>query len=475
MTAGRAAGDRESLRFSGRMTGLEALMWRLGRRDARFQATMSLVVTVDGRISLPDLASRLAVLCRSVPRLCDRVCESPLGLAAPSWEPDPDFAVDRHVAVATGELWEVASSVVADPFDDRRPPWRVAVVPGAGGAGDSVVLHLHHSYTDGLGGIRLLGELFDLDRGAESNTARHSLAADGGPSPAGDTPPAAPAAGGLEALLIDVEEEVRRALGLWSRALPWASRTLTAARRDPGTLLRSAADIAGAIQAQAGAAMGPASPVLARRSARVALVPLLVDLEQGRELSRRIGVTLNDVYLAGLLDGLERYHAKLGSVPPSLRLGIPISIRESEIDMRNQVFGSVLRGPLGSLDFAERARLVHEIVLLARRQPLAHLVEDIASAAIRLPGGVQAAASALSSLDVLASNVIGPPMPMWLTGRRIRAMVPFGPRSGSAINATLLSYDGTAHIGVNLDPAAVPDAGVLVDCLEAAFSDALTA
>jgi hypothetical protein len=116
---------------------------------------------------------------------------------------------------------------------------------------------------------------------------------------------------------------------------------------------------------------------------------------------------------------------------------------------------------------------VHEIVLQARRQPLAAYIEDLAAAAVRLPGAVPAIAGLFSSLDVLASNVMGPPVPMWLTGRRIASMTPFGPRSGTAVNATLLSYDGVAAIGLNVDPAAVPDAGLLVDCLEAAFGDAV--
>lgn len=462
MTGGPAAAP---LRFAERMTGVEALMWRMGRRDARFRATMSLIVTLDGRVSRAAVESRLAALARAVPRLRDRVRDSPLGLVPSAWEPDPDFSLDAHLEEIPGPLWEVAPHVVAAPFDERRPPWRVVVVPSAEPAGDGVILHLHHSYTDGLGGMRLLGELFDLTGDTRPSD---SPDLDGPPS---EQPPAA----GFETLLSELEAEVKRAVDVWSRALPWASRTLGAVRRDPGGLLHSAGDTVTSLQAQLGAAMGPASPVLSRRSAGVALVPLELDLEGMRATAGRVGTTVNDVYVAGLLDGLGRYHAKLGSVPPSLRLGIPISSRDSDTEMRNQLFGAVLRGPLGSLDFDERARLVHEIVLRGRKLPLAPVMEDLAAAAVRFPGGVPAVAAVLSSLDVLASNVVGPPVPMWLTGVPIRTMTPFGPRSGSAVNATLLSYDGTARIGLNLDPAAVPEPAVLVDCLETAFGDALSA
>lgn len=464
----RGAEEPGPLRFGERMSGVEALMWRLGRRDVRFGATMSLVATVEGRISPVELRARLGHLCRVVPRLTERVREPFLAAAPPAWEPDPTFGVDRHVEQAFGPLWEVASSVVSTPFEEHRPPWRVVMVPAGGPAGDAVVLHLHHSYTDGLGGMRLLGELFDL----EPDGAR--------PAPEVGDDGAAGAAGavagpvmGLEALLVDVESEIRRAAGVWTRAIPWASRTLSAARHDPGRLLESAVELAAALKAQAGAALGPASPVLGSRSAGVALVPFRVSLEALRHCARRLGVTVNDVYLAGLLDGLERYHAKFGVIPISLRLGIPISSRQSEMEMRNQIFGAMVRGPLGYLDFDERARLVHDLVMEGRDMPLAGVIEDLADAAVRFPGGIAAVASAIASLDVMASNVMGPPVPMWLTGRPIRMMVPFGPRSGAAINATLLSYDGVAYIGLNLDPAAVPEPAVLLDCLEAAFEEAL--
>lgn len=455
-------------------------MWRLGRHDSRFNATMSLVVTLEGPVPSEALLGRLSRLCRAVPRLRHRVRESPLGVVPPAWEPDPSFAVEHHATEMPGPVWETAAAVVAEPFEEGRPPWRV-VLTGTGTSHPALVLHLHHSYTDGLGGVRLLAELFDFQAGtpaSEPSTERDRPAPD--QPPAADQPPGPDPSSGvagpgapLDALLHDLEGEVRRAAGLWSRAVPWAVRTLAAARHEPERVLQAAAELADALLVHAGAAVGPSSPVLASRSAGVHLVPLRLDLQALRATAARLGATVNDVYLAGLLDGLERYHAKRGSVAPSLRLGLPISSRESDTDMRNQVIGAVVRGPLGGLDFDERARLVHEIVLHGRRQPWAALFEEAAAGAVRVPGAVRLLGAAMSSLDVLASNVIGPPVPMWLAGVPVTTMTPVGPRSGSAINATLLSYCGTAAVGLNIDPAAVPDPEVLQDCLVAAFDEAV--
>ncbi len=46
-----------------------------------------------------------------------------------------------------------------------------------------------------------------------------------------------------------------------------------------------------------------------------------------------------------------------------------------------------------------------------------------------------------------------------------------GPLSGAAINATLLSHLDDVFVGINSDPAAVPDPEVLVECLEEGFAE----
>ena len=50
-------------------------------------------------------------------------------------------------------------------------------------------------------------------------------------------------------------------------------------------------------------------------------------------------------------------------------------------------------------------------------------------------------------------------------------MYPFGPLPGCAAMITLLSHDGTCCIGVNVDPAAVTEPAVLVDCLRAGLDE----
>ena len=71
--------------------------------------------------------------------------------------------------------------------------------------------------------------------------------------------------------------------------------------------------------------------------------------------------------------------------------------------------------------------------------------ETIAGFLNLMPKGVIGAM--LKGVDFLASNVPGVPMPMWLEGRKVERFFPFGPTAGSAVNVTLMSYDGMCCIG----------------------------
>ena len=56
-------------------------------------------------------------------------------------------------------------------------------------------------------------------------------------------------------------------------------------------------------------------------------------------------------------------------------------------------------------------------------------------------------------------------------GAKLEAQLPFGPLAGSAANITLLSYVDECQIGVNTDPAAIPDPDVLLACLTESFDE----
>ena len=93
----------------------------------------------------------------------------------------------------------------------------------------------------------------------------------------------------------------------------------------------------------------------------------------------------------------------------------------------------------------------------------------------RLPTTVvtQIFGSMMKGLDFQASNVPGSPVPIYLLGSRITAVIPFGPLAGAGLNVTLLSYCDDLNLGVNIDVAAVPDPEFMVEHIRAAFAELL--
>ncbi|MEZ5251725.1 MAG: WS/DGAT domain-containing protein [Ilumatobacteraceae bacterium] len=84
------------------------------------------------------------------------------------------------------------------------------------------------------------------------------------------------------------------------------------------------------------------------------------------------------------------------------------------------------------------------------------------------PGGQQA-----QTVDFATSNVRGAPIPLYIAGAEVLANHPVGPLGGVAFNLTLLSYNHSLDMGVNIDRAAVTEPELLRTCLEGAFDDLL--
>jgi hypothetical protein len=71
--------------------------------------------------------------------------------------------------------------------------------------------------------------------------------------------------------------------------------------------------------------------------------------------------------------------------------------------------------------------------------------------------------------DFAATNLRGSPVPLYIAGARVIASYPFGPRAGTALNATVLSYCEELHLGLNIDPAAIADPDMLMIDVDASF------
>ncbi len=467
-------------RFDRRLSDLDALLWSLEAHPL-LRSNILAVASLARSPGIVALNEHMERASRLLPRLRHRVVGGPLGIAPPRWELDPAFDLGYHVrrvgAAGAGvdhgsghwaPLLELAEPMATECFDPARPLWKMVLVEGLDGDRAGLVVKVHHAFTDGVGAVRLAMALFDL------SAERTREAMPPKPDEASST--------GIERAWDDADYEVRRGLALARRALPWMARGLRDSLAAPEDRARQAVELVRSARRLAGPARHPLSPVMTGRSLRTRLGVVDFPLDEMRASARAAGGTLNDAFLAGVTGGLRRYHDKHGSRPDHLRLGMAVNRRRAGTedaagtdDVVGNMFAPLrLSVALQVTDpFARVAglsSLVHEV----RSEPVLDLFEAAAAVAGHTPAAVSAAlAAAMLATDVVASNVPGAPVPLWLAGVEVQRLVAFGPRSGSGLNLTLLSHDGRVEVGINMDPQATPDTDTLMACLRSGFDEIL--
>ena len=224
-------------------------------------------------------------------------------------------------------------------------------------------------------------------------------------------------------------------------------------------------------------AFEPLSPLMAKRSLSSHFDTLTISLPDLKAAAKAAGAKLNDAFVGAVSGGLRAYHAHHGVDVDALRMGMPINIRDTATAAAggNQFVPARFPVPTNIADPVERMAAIRELVLAQRAEPALGFVEPMAGLLTRLPSRVttQLFGSMLKGVDFTTSNVPGAPMDVFLAGAHIEATYPFGPLSGAALNITLMSGPDEVYIGVNTDPAAVPDPEVLVGALSEGFDEIL--
>ena len=133
--------------------------------------------------------------------------------------------------------------------------------------------------------------------------------------------------------------------------------------------------------------------------------------------------------------------------------------------------------PTIDMPIDERFLAIHEISQAAVGESSKASLATLAAFASTLPTSIvtRLARQQAQTIDFATSNVKGSPIPMYVAGAQLLHNYPVGPLSGVAFNLTLLSYNHSLDMGVNIDTAAVSEPQLLHDCLVRAFKDLLAA
>jgi len=424
------------------------------------------VVWLDRSPDWEFLVAKLDRATRMIPMFRQRLLEPPARLAPPRWTVDDGFDLTWHLRRVDSPVPHTPDTVLAlarvaamTGFDRTRPLWEFTLVEHLEGDRAALVMKVHHSLTDGLGGMQLALLLFDVD-------------------PIVDAPPFETDGPGAER--IGTSELVRQSLNrTWDRLFGLAvhgigSTAVSAVRgtRHPFASLRTILNTAQSIVRTVAPVRETLSPIMTGRGLDRRLEILEVSLSDLKRAASVAGGTVNDGFLAAVTGGFRHYHDRHGAAVKQLRVTLPISIRTPEDPIGgNRITLMRFAVPVSDPDPDTRIKAMNRLCRAARLERSLPFTNAIAGALNLLPQGPVGAM--LKHIDFVASDVPGFPFPVYLGGAKLERYVPFGPTIGSSVNLTLLSYNGTCCVGITIDAAAVPDADVLAECLRLGFEEVL--
>ena len=455
---------QETITGARRLGGWDFATWRMATDDPVMRSTIIGLLVLETNPDWDMLCDRFERASRLAPVLRSKVVEGPLNLQTPRVVVDPDFDLGYHMRRFSmpGASWddvltEARRQSMTD-FDKERPLWRVTVVEGLAGGKAALIMKLHHAIADGQGTVQLGLALFDF-------TPEGS---DLGPMPDAPEPVELDTRGFMQAVIRNnvgwvakTAEDVIKGIG------PLA----LAAVKNPLELIGKVRDTAESVArfTKIPLPLGPLSPIMQSRSINYHFNTIDMDFAEFRAAAKKRERTVNDLFLAAISVGMYRYHEKMGRPVGELRMNMPISLRTSD-DQSNAVTIARFEIPISNVidDVLEAAA---NTVRSWRAEPALKLADYFAELTRFLPPELVSAAAQTS--DLTASNVPGVPVPVWLAGAKIERMYPLVGTIGAAINVTMLTYEGTASVGVSTDDAAVDDREELIDSLRAGFREVI--
>lgn len=477
--------EREQ-RFSDRMSDHEALMWNI-EKDPWLNPSGAGLTILEGRVDDGHFRRTLRHAVAKMPRLYERVVPGLGRLAPPAWVPDPEFDLDYHLRRlrlpkpgTERQLFDLAAQLYQEPLDRTRPLWRFVVIDGLQGGRSAIWSMVHHAVSDGIGQLRMAEMYQQLDPDdpppAEvdlEGIVAAAVEAHHAKQLGGDLTDGFPATVGQS-----LAHLVRRELGIARRVAGEVAIWPADPKRARDTLdgaVRAVTSTLGALTGSDNEVPG-GSPLWAQRSRHRHLEHVGLPLDALKAVSKRLGVTINDVFLAGMTEGAVRYHADRDVEVEAFNTSFVLSTRHDSALGGNSFTPVPVQVPGTVMPLEERIADIHQR-LAAKRDSMSTGggMGALSGVANLLPTSVvtSAARAAAAKIDFATSNLRGAPFPLYVSGARVLRIVTLGPVAGTACNATALSYENSFDIGLFIDPVAIDAPGDFRDAIAAAFADIL--
>jgi diacylglycerol O-acyltransferase / wax synthase len=441
-----------------------------------------------GRMTRADVCRLIDQRLHMLPPFRWRLAEVPFGVDHPYWVDDPDFDLDFHIretaAPPPGDdraLAEQVARIVARPLDRRHPLWEIYLIHGLPEGRVALLTKIHHAAVDGVSGAEILSVMVDLGpEGRELPPGREDCCGERMP-------------GQLEMLgrgLLGTPRQPLRAM----RALPNSVPNLAdipGVQQVPGigTLGRMSARAKRLVGGEAARdLLGPPAVNVPRTRFNHPITPHRrfsfgsLPLDRVKAIKNELQISVNDVVVALCATAMREWLLERDELPSDPLVSmVPVSVRTDEQvgTFGNRVGVMIVPIPTDVADPRKRLLKAHETLRSAKSRHKAvpaSLMQDITQF---IPPAVHARASrtmmSLSGslrppLNLVISNVPGPPMPLYCAGARLEAHFPVSVvTDGVGLNITCMSYRDHMDFGIVADRDMVDDAWPLFDAHRAAL------
>lgn len=420
--------------------------------------------TSEGGIDIARIRAAYEAALPRIPRYRQKLQWIPIE-DRPVWIDDPHFSLDYHVRHVSlpqpggeRELKAVASRVLANHLDRRRPLWEMWVVEGLEPDRFAIIAKTHHCMLDGSAGVEMAQILL---------------------SPAPDAPvaepkPWRPRPAPTPAQLL--RDEAWRYSTLPLRAL----RGFRAFREEVEDLGSEVGARLGALRDFFGASARFSSdtPLNDDLSPHRRFDWLKLSLDDVKAVRKAMDCTVNDVVLATVTGAFREFLQSRGVEISDLvfRASAPVSVRREQERgrMGNRVSSWFVTLPISEPDRRAQLEAIRAETRTLKESRQAIGMDMLMAAAEFAPSGVLALGAGLASgpVNTIVTNVPGPQFPLYMLGARLLALIPKVPLLEKiGIGIALMSYDGGVFWGFTADYDLVPDLADFVDGISRSFAE----
>jgi WS/DGAT/MGAT family acyltransferase len=428
----------------------------------------------EGKLTQKDLVKHLEDRLHLLPRYVQKVVPDSFNIGHPTWEDAEDFDIQNHIfkikqkgAMTETELVKVAGETLSSVMDRNKPLWEIFVVENLEGGRSAMIAKVHHCMVDGISGVDLIKIIFDISPESAAPPKPEIVKI--------ETPKKEPIQKLLESVIGGLQETTSRLMEMQGGLLYMASNL---AKQETVENLPQVAEVLPAVTTPP-----PILPFNGKCSGERRLAWSEFSFADARKVRNVLGGTVNDVVLTVLSESVARYTTfhKEKIAEKQMRFMVPVSLRQKEQRgaLGNLISILPVEIPLDIKTLPERFKYVNQKTALMKESKMAEGLMLFGAIYGVIPAPLQSILGQIADLpfppfNMVATNVPGPQVPLYLAGKKMLIQYPYVPIGyGLGLGCAILSYNQMLYFGLSSDAQAMPDVEKFKEILDEVFADLL--